>query len=64
MGAGFGQIKIARYGGASSAAIFRSDDFEWIEMMTLDAFVKEHNLEVGFIKVDIEGFEMPFYKVH
>lgn len=60
LGAGFGQIKIARYGGASSAAIFRSDDFEWTAMMTLDAFVKEHNLEVGFIKVDIEGFEMPF----
>lgn len=62
LGAGFEQIKIARYGGASSASIFRSDDFEWVEMITLDSFVKEHQLEVGFIKVDIEGFEMSFLK--
>ena len=32
------------------------------EVITLDSFVEENNIEVGFIKVDIEGFEMEFLK--
>lgn len=35
---------------------------EEVEIITLDSYVKEHNLEIGFIKVDIEGFEQEFLK--
>ena len=35
---------------------------EKIKMTTLDKFVKENNIEVGLIKVDIEGFEQTFLK--
>ena len=35
---------------------------EEIEIITLDSYVAEHNLRVGFIKVDIEGFELEFLK--
>lgn len=31
--------------------------YEDIEIMTLDSYVEEHNLEVGLIKADVEGFE-------
>ncbi len=33
---------------------------ETIAITTLDDFVAEHGIEVGFIKVDIEGFEQHF----
>ncbi len=47
-----------------SSAIFSNDSAiaESVEVTTLDDFVREHNIEVGFIKVDIEGFEMEFLK--
>ncbi len=35
---------------------------EEIEITTLDKFVKENNLNVGLIKVDIEGAEQDFLK--
>lgn len=35
---------------------------EVVAITTLDEFVKTHKIEVGFIKVDIEGFEMEFLK--
>lgn len=35
---------------------------ESINITTLDKFVEENNLEVGLIKVDIEGFEQEFLK--
>ena len=35
---------------------------EEIELITLDNYVKEHDLKIGLIKVDIEGFEMEFLK--
>lgn len=61
LGASFERIKIAKYGAGSSAVvIYNNTDFEEVEVITLDSFVKEHKLQVGFIKVDIEGFEMPF----
>ncbi len=46
--------------GGSSAVFASTDVFEEVEIITLDSYVKEHNLEVGFIKVDIEGFEQQF----
>lgn len=33
-----------------------------VECITLDDYVEENNLEVGLIKVDIEGFEQTFLK--
>ncbi len=33
-----------------------------INVITLDEYVKENNLQVGFIKVDIEGLEQEFIK--
>lgn len=35
---------------------------EEVEMITLDSFVEHNRLEVGLIKVDIEGFEREFLK--
>lgn len=35
---------------------------EEIEIITLDSYVKENSIEVGLIKVDIEGFEQEFLK--
>lgn len=60
LGAKFERVKITRYGAGSSIVVHHNQDFEEVEVITLDSFVKEHNLEVGFIKVDIEGFETLF----
>lgn len=51
------------YGGGSSL-VFRSYSLgsEEVEVITLDSYVQQHNIQVGFIKVDIEGFEMEFLK--
>lgn len=35
---------------------------ECVEVTTLDEFVRTNKIQVGFIKVDIEGFEMEFLK--
>jgi hypothetical protein len=32
------------------------------EMTTIDAEVKKHNMTVGFIKMDVEGYGMPVIK--
>ena len=47
-----------------SSALFSNENTvaESVEITTLDEFVKTHKIEVGFIKVDIEGFEMEFLK--
>lgn len=51
------------YGGASSLVFAPiSLGSEEVEVITLDAYVQQHNIQVGFIKVDIEGFEMEFLK--
>lgn len=33
-----------------------------MNVLSLDAFVEQNHLDVGLIKVDIEGFEQSFYK--
>ena len=51
------------YGLGSSIAFSEHfENTESVEITTLDEFVKMHKIEVGFIKVDIEGFEMEFLK--
>ncbi len=47
--------------GSGSSILFNmSKEKESIEITTLDDFVAEKNVEIGFIKVDTEGFEQPF----
>lgn len=63
-------LEISIYGGASTMndgikAMFDDKHYfhtETAEIITLDSYVEEHNIEVGFIKVDIEGFEQEFLK--
>ena len=64
LGATYQKLQIGVNGGASSllTQYQHNDKFEWAEIITLDSYIKEHNIEVGFIKVDIEGFEMEFLK--
>lgn len=59
------QISINHTNLGGSSMIFNNNyvnNHESVEVITLDSFVYEHNLEVGFIKVDIEGFEQEFLK--
>lgn len=35
---------------------------ELVNLITLDSFVKENNIEIGLIKTDLEGFEQQFFK--
>ncbi len=39
-----------------------SDNVEDVKIITLDSFINKNKIEVGFIKVDIEGAEMDFLK--
>lgn len=39
-----------------------STEYEEIDIITLDSYVKTNKIKVGFIKVDIEGFEQEFLK--
>ncbi|WP_260604721.1 FkbM family methyltransferase [Campylobacter sp. MIT 99-7217] len=54
-------LKIKFQGSASSIGNANEADEE-CEIITLDEFVTQNNIEVGFIKVDIEGFEQEFLK--
>ncbi|MWV61595.1 FkbM family methyltransferase [Helicobacter saguini] len=62
------EISIAGSGSTMSDAtksLWDSDTFqkvERVEIITLDSYVEQHNIDVGFIKVDIEGFEQEFLK--
>ena len=49
---------------SGSSLIFSHYSFgsEEAHIITLDSYVQQHGVEVGFIKVDIEGFEMEFIK--
>lgn len=58
------QVGITRNDGMASSMIFKKGTYitetETIQITTLDDFVRENQIEVGFIKVDIEGAEMQF----
>lgn len=58
------EITVADYGGST---ILKKDFYEnnvttQISVNTLDNYVKQNNLNVGLIKVDIEGYEQEFLK--
>jgi len=38
--------------------IFNTSEGEEVEVITLDEFVEENNLEAGLIKLDVEGYEL------
>jgi FkbM family methyltransferase len=38
------------------------DKHEDVTITTLDEYVRQNNLDIGLIKVDVEGFEQPFLK--
>lgn len=57
--------RLAISGGGLGAHLIkdqRDSSSEMAEVITLDSYVQQHNIQVGFIKVDIEGFEMEFLK--
>lgn len=62
LGAQASTMQININAGASSIVVSLSGEVENIQIITLDEFVRENKIEVGFIKVDIEGFEMEFLK--
>lgn len=55
-------MQIGVYSSGSSLVVQHSNEIENVQIITLDEFVRENKIEVGFIKVDIEGFEMEFLK--
>lgn len=59
-------LRIAKSGTGSKivdpAELTDTDEFENISITTLDNFVKDKDLDIGLIKVDIEGFEQEFLK--
>ncbi|WP_317372507.1 FkbM family methyltransferase [Helicobacter canis] len=63
LGAQEEKLMLNLYGGGSSL-VFATHSLgsEEVEVITLDSYVQKHNIQVGFIKVDIEGFEMEFLK--
>ena len=63
LGAQKGVANITINGSASSMQFTANEcESEAVEIITLDEFVAQNNIQVGFIKVDIEGFEMEFLK--
>lgn len=62
LGANRATMQICVNESGSSIVAHHSDEMESVEIITLDEFVKAHKIAVGFIKVDIEGFEMEFLK--
>ena len=62
LGANHSTMQICVNESGSSIVAHHSDEMESVEIITLDSFVRENKIEVGFIKVDIEGFEMEFLK--
>ncbi len=63
LGSAKGKMKINLAGSASSAMYsYNNGEYEYVSVITLDEYVRENNLKIGFIKVDIEGGEMDFLR--
>lgn len=56
------EINVANSSSSILKPYIDSEGKEEVELITLDSFVKKHDLEVGLIKVDIEGYEQEFLK--
>lgn len=57
-----GTLQINIFGDCSGFYKSFGGKTENVEVITLDEFVRQNKIEVGFIKTDIEGFEMEFLK--
>lgn len=62
LGAKSEKLKINLCGSGSSLINEVGSEFEECQIITLDSYASKNNIEIGFIKVDIEGFEMEFLK--
>lgn len=62
LGASAFEGSISVRGGGSSMVFDNHTQMQKVEVITLDSFVRDRNIQVGFIKVDIEGFEQEFLK--
>lgn len=65
VGSQVGEIELRYEGSASSSSDLMIKNPKYIEkcpVTKIDDYVKEHNLQVGLIKVDIEGAEQDFLK--
>lgn len=62
LGAKSSKERICIADGGSSIVLANSTEYEEIDIITLDSYVKANKIKVGFIKVDIEGFEQEFLK--
>lgn len=60
LGAEKGTLQINIFGDCSGFYKSFGGKTENAEVITLDEFVRQNKIEVGFIKTDIEGFEMEF----
>jgi hypothetical protein len=59
LGTGKGKVRLFPYASASFASsIYGQYEGEEVEMISVDEFVKENKLEVGLIKLDVEGSEL------
>ena len=56
------EINLQDSGSSINRIIAENPAKEVINVTTLDKFVKENNIKIGLIKVDIEGFEQEFIK--
>lgn len=62
LGAKKGKVQLYQDGIRSSCALVRSKNVATVQMDTLDNYVAKHALNIGLIKVDIEGFEQQLLK--
>jgi len=63
LGSTRGSLRIIHQGSASFISeVLGLNEGEEIEVVTLDYFVEENNLDVGLIKLDVEGYELEVLK--
>lgn len=64
LGSNHGRVHVNVAGACSSILRPNIDpeNVEEVNLITLDTFVEKYNLDVGLIKVDIEGYELEFLK--
>ncbi|HFZ5019186.1 TPA: FkbM family methyltransferase [Campylobacter jejuni] len=55
------QISISGYSSSLKHSEANSNHEE-VEVITLDSYIEKNPIDIGFIKVDIEGFEQEFLK--
>jgi len=63
LGSTRGVLRITQQGSSSFVSdIFKLDEGEKIEVVALDDFAEENSLEIGLIKLDVEGYELEVLK--